>query len=98
MTNDFWTPQFHLFPPQGWMNDPNGLCQFKSVYHAFYQYTPEWPANELRFWGHAVSKDLLSWKTLPIAISPDAACDKDGAFSGSAWIETRNTAAAALSP
>ena len=93
MTNDFWTPQFHLFPPQGWMNDPNGLCQFKSVYHAFYQYTPEWPANELRFWGHAVSKDLLSWETLPIAISPDAACDKDGAFSGSAWIETRNTAA-----
>ena len=87
MTNNFWTPQFHLFPPQGWMNDPNGLCQFKSVYHAFYQYTPEWPANELRFWGHAVSKDLLSWKTLPIAISPDAACDKDGAFSGSAWIE-----------
>lgn len=92
MTNDFWTPQFHLFPPQGWMNDPNGLCQFKSVYHAFYQYTPEWPANELRYWGHAVSKDLLSWKTLPIAISPDAACDKDGVFSGSAWIETRNTA------
>ncbi len=92
MTNDFWTPQFHLFPPQGWMNDPNGLCQFKSVYHAFYQYTPEWPANELRFWGHAVSKDLLSWETLPIAISPDAACDKDGAFSGSAWIETRNVA------
>lgn len=93
MTNDFWTPQFHLFPPQGWMNDPNGLCQFKSVYHAFYQYTPEWPANELRYWGHAVSKDLLSWETLPIAISPDTACDKDGAFSGSAWIETRNTAA-----
>lgn len=92
MTNDFWTPQFHLFPPQGWMNDPNGLCQFKSVYHAFYQYTPEWPANELRFWGHAVSKDLLSWETLPIAISPDAACDKDGVFSGSAWIETRDTA------
>ncbi len=92
MTNDFWTPQFHLFPPQGWMNDPNGLCQFKSVYHAFYQYTPEWPANELRFWGHAVSKDLLSWETLPIAISPDAVCDKDGVFSGSAWIETRNTA------
>ena len=93
MTNDFWTPQFHLFPPQGWMNDPNGLCQFKSVYHAFYQYTPEWPANELRFWGHAVSKDLLSWETLPIAISPDAAFDKDGVFSGSAWIETRNASA-----
>ena len=92
MTNDFWTPQFHLFPPQGWMNDPNGLCQFKSVYHAFYQYTPEWPANELRFWGHAVSKDLLSWETLPIAISPDAACDKDGVFSGSAWIETHDAA------
>lgn len=93
MTNDSWTPQFHLFPPQGWMNDPNGLCQFKSVYHAFYQYTPEWPANELRYWGHAVSKDLLSWETLPIAISPDAACDKDGVFSGSAWIETHDVSA-----
>ena len=92
MTNDFWMPQFHLFPPQGWRNDPNGLCQFKSVYHAFYQYTPEWPANELRYWGHAVSKDLLSWETLPIAISPDAACDKDGVFSGSAWIETHDAA------
>ena len=92
MANDFWIPQFHLFPPQGWMNDPNGLCQFKSVYHAFYQYTPEWPANELRYWGHAVSKDLLSWETLPIAISPDAACDKDGVFSGSAWIETHDAA------
>ena len=93
MANDFWIPQFHLFPPQGWMNDPNGLCQFKSVYHAFYQYTPEWPANELRFWGHAVSKDLLSWETLPVAISPDAAFDKDGVFSGSAWIETCDAAA-----
>ena len=92
MTNDFWTPQFHLFPPQGWMNDPNGLCQFKSVYHAFYQYTPEWPANELRYWGHAVSEDLLSWETLPIAISPDAAFDKDGVFSGSAWIEAHDAA------
>lgn len=92
MINDFWTPRFHLFPPQGWMNDPNGLCQFKSVYHAFYQYTPEWPANELRYWGHAVSEDLLSWKTLPIAISPDTACDKDGAFSGSAWIGPRGGA------
>lgn len=39
-----------------------------------------------------MSKDLLSWETLPIAISPDAACDKDGAFSDSAWIETYDAA------
>ena len=39
-----------------------------------------------------MSKDLLSWETLPIAISPDAAFDKDGVFSGSAWIEARNAA------
>lgn len=29
--------KLHLMPPVGWLNDPNGLCQFKGVYHAFFQ-------------------------------------------------------------
>lgn len=30
-----WRPQFHLSPPTGWMNDPNGLCQFRGSHHIF---------------------------------------------------------------
>ena len=32
--------KLHLMPPTGWLNDPNGLCQFNGVYHAFFQYSP----------------------------------------------------------
>ena len=33
--------KLHLTPPAGWLNDPNGLCQYHGTYHAFYQYVPE---------------------------------------------------------
>ena len=32
--------RLHLMPPVGWLNDPNGLCQFGGVFHAFFQYSP----------------------------------------------------------
>ena len=41
--NDKWRLGFHLMPPAGWLNDPNGLCQFKGVYHVFFQYAPDNP-------------------------------------------------------
>ena len=34
---DLWRPRLHIAPPAGWLNDPNGLCQYKGIYHAFYQ-------------------------------------------------------------
>ncbi len=47
--NTFY-PHFHLAPPAGWMNDPNGLIWFNDRYHAFYQHHPmseHWGANAL---------------------------------------------------
>ena len=35
-------------------------------------------------WGHAVSKDLITWEYYPAAIAPDMEYDKNGCFSGSA--------------
>ncbi len=33
-------PAFHLAPPTGWMNDPNGLAYCDGRYHVFYQHHP----------------------------------------------------------
>ena len=37
---DPYRQRFHLMPPAGWMNDPNGLCRCGEWYHVFYQYGP----------------------------------------------------------
>ena len=34
-------PMFHITPPFGWMNDPNGMFQLNGTTHVFYQHTPE---------------------------------------------------------
>ena len=49
--------KFHLMPPTGWLNDPNGLCQFKGVYHAFFQYSPFNAEGGVKMWGHYTSRD-----------------------------------------
>lgn len=76
---------FHLTPLVGWMNDPNGFSYYEGAYHLFYQYNPyatEWAPMH---WGHAVSKDLLTWEYVPASLAPDMPYDdKGGCFSGSA--------------
>ena len=81
-------PQFHFSPPQAWMNDPNGMVYYDGEYHLFYQYYPYASIWGPMHWGHAVSKDLIHWENLPIALYPD----KHGLiFSGSAVIDWNNT-------
>lgn len=77
-------PEFHLTPPIGWMNDPNGFCIYKGRYHLFFQYHPYSTKWGPMHWGHAVSNDLLKWKYLPCALAPDTEYDSGGCFSGSA--------------
>lgn len=39
--DDSFRPQYHLMPPQNWLNDPNGPVYFNGYYHMFYQYYPD---------------------------------------------------------
>lgn len=76
---------FHLTPPKGWMNDPNGFCFFQGKYHLFYQHNPHAPVWGKMHWGHATSTDLISWHHEEIALYPDTAGEAFlGCFSGSA--------------
>ncbi|XP_060519786.1 sucrose-6-phosphate hydrolase-like [Cylas formicarius] len=80
-----WYPSYHLAPPGGWMNDPNGLIYFGDYYHAFFQHTPNSTASDgLKHWGHARSRDLVNWEHLSVALTPSIPQDSDGCFSGSA--------------
>ena len=87
MSPDTWRMGFHLMPPAGWLNDPNGLCFFRGEYHVFHQWSPTWPEPHApRGWGHYTSRDLVHWEHHGMAIAQDCADDANGAYSGGAFI------------
>lgn len=83
-----YRPKYHFTPDSMWMNDPNGMVYYKGEYHLFYQYYPKANVWGPMHWGHAVSKDMIAWEHLPIALFPDS---HGYIFSGSAVIDWQNT-------
>ena len=78
---------FHLVPPVGWLNDPNGLCQLGDTYHAFFQYSPFSAEGGVKMWGHSTSHDMVRWTYEGTALYPDQPVDVGGVYSGSAYVE-----------
>ncbi len=86
--NQPYRPQYHFSPREHWTNDPNGLVYFEGEYHLFFQYNPfgdEWGHMS---WGHAVSRDLLHWQELPVALP-----EENGImiFTGSTVVDEHNS-------
>ncbi|OAY59981.1 acid beta-fructofuranosidase [Manihot esculenta] len=77
---------FHFQPEKNWMNDPNGPLFYKGWYHFFYQYNPNAAVWGDIVWGHAVSRDLIHWLHLPLAMVADQWYDQNGVWTGSATI------------
>lgn len=82
--NAEFLPAYHLTPPIGWINDPNGFCVFKGRYHMFCQYYPYKPVWGPMHWGHWSSPDLVNWRWDGVALAPDQPYDNRGCFSGTA--------------
>ncbi|MCY3602179.1 MAG: glycoside hydrolase family 32 protein [Chloroflexi bacterium] len=85
----FPRPRWHLTPPSGWMNDPNGPIRLDGRYHLYYQHNPDAPFWGNLHWGHASTTDLLHWRHEPIALRPD---NKGQMFTGSVVRDTEGAA------
>ena len=84
---DCYRLQFHLMPPTGWLNDPNGLCQLQGVYYVFFQYSPLDAEGGMKCWGLYTSRNLTDWSWQGTFLLPDEPIDRDGVYSGSAYAE-----------
>ncbi|MDT2825716.1 glycoside hydrolase family 32 protein [Vagococcus lutrae] len=80
-------PQWHVYPEQGLLNDPNGLVYFKGKYHVYYQYNFRDTTHRFKAWGHRTSSDLLTWSEEDIPLVPSEWYDKDGCYSGGAFVK-----------
>jgi beta-fructofuranosidase len=79
-------PVYHLRPIANWMNDINGAYFQDGTYHIMYQHNPYGDTWGNMHWGHAVSRDLVHWKHLPIAIWPSGELGEEHCYSGGAMV------------
>lgn len=82
LSSDPYRPVYHFVNPEGNLNDPNGLSFWNGNWHLFYQAYP--PEDPRQHWGHAISRDLIHWRDLPLAIYPNP---ERASYSGSALVE-----------
>lgn len=76
-------PHYHLAPPTGLLNDPNGLIFDGSYYHIFYQWYPFGPLHGMKHWRHYRTQDFHHFEQADPLI-PDELFESHGCYSGGA--------------
>ncbi len=59
-SSDKWRLNYHLEPPFGLLNDPNGLAYFKGEYYIFYQWNPYKCEHKDKHWALVKTKDFYA--------------------------------------
>lgn len=80
---------WHVTPPVGWLNDPNGLVHDGERWHAYFQHHPHSDLWGPMHWGHATSADGLHWQHHPVVLAPD---HLGTIFSGSIVVDDEGVA------
>ena len=76
-------PHFHIAPPTGLMNDPNGLIFDGEKYHLFYQWFPFDAMHGMKHWKHLITKDFQHYQAADDLI-PCELFESHGCYSGGA--------------
>ena len=76
-------PHFHIAPPTGLMNDPNGLIFDGEKYHLFYQWFPFDAMHGMKHWKHLITKDFQHYQSADDLI-PCELFESHGCYSGGA--------------
>ncbi|OOF87511.1 glycoside hydrolase family 32 protein [Rodentibacter ratti] len=79
---DFY-PTYHLAPPTGLLNDPNGLIFDGEKYHLFYQWFPFDAIHGMKHWKHFITHDFQTYQAADDLI-PCELFESHGCYSGGA--------------
>lgn len=78
-------PVYHLAPPTGLLNDPNGLVWDGEKYHVFYQWFPFDALHGMKHWKHYTTTDFIHYRQAQDLV-PDQLFESHGCYSGGALL------------
>ena len=85
---DHHRPLYHLRPPRGYLNDPNGPIVVGDVAHLYFQSRPTVDRLVPVEWGHLTSTDFATWRLHRPAMAPvPDGPDRDGCYSGNTILD-----------
>ncbi|GKU84378.1 sucrose-6-phosphate hydrolase [Niallia sp. NCCP-28] len=86
VSRSLWRQRYHIQPPYGLLNDPNGFVWYKDRYYLFYQWFPFGAVHGMKHWYQTESIDLINWKNKGVAVKPELSFESHGIYSGSGFV------------
>ncbi len=90
VSDKLYYPSYHIAPPYGLLNDPNGLVYYNGMYHIFYQFCPNGVVHGLKSWRHITTTNFIDYEDMSISLTPDVDFDNFGVYSGGAYVDGDN--------